>query len=53
MAHSLGLQVIAEGVEQDSQRQQLANMGCLHYQGYLFSRPLPLAAFEQWIAGRA
>jgi diguanylate cyclase (GGDEF)-like protein/PAS domain S-box-containing protein len=46
MAHSLNLDVIAEGVESDDQRQQLAHVGCLHYQGYLFGRPLPLAQFE-------
>ena len=47
LAHGMGLSVIAEGVETEEQRQFLASHGCHAYQGYLFSRPVPLAAFEQ------
>ncbi|MFT5722831.1 MAG: diguanylate cyclase (GGDEF)-like protein/PAS domain S-box-containing protein, partial [Motiliproteus sp.] len=43
---SLKYDVIAEGVETDEQRQFLLDNGCTQYQGYLFSRPLPLPAFE-------
>jgi diguanylate cyclase (GGDEF)-like protein/PAS domain S-box-containing protein len=46
MAHSLGLNVIAEGVETEEQRQLLLGSGCMHYQGYLFSKPLPNGQFE-------
>ncbi len=46
MAHNLNLDVIAEGVETEEQRQFLMSNGCVHYQGYLFSKPVPLAEFE-------
>jgi EAL domain-containing protein (putative c-di-GMP-specific phosphodiesterase class I) len=46
LAQSMGLAVIAEGVEIEAQRDFLAHLGCHAYQGYLFSRPLPLEEFE-------
>lgn len=49
LAQSLGLEVIAEGVETEPQRNFLARAGCLAYQGYFYSRPLPLAGFEEYV----
>ena len=46
MAHSLGLEVIAEGVENQAQRDALGDSGCKHFQGYLFGRPVPVEVFE-------
>ncbi len=47
MAQSLGLSVIAEGVETEAQRQFLEQHGCTTYQGYLFSKPVTLPEFEE------
>ncbi|OIN94224.1 MAG: diguanylate cyclase [Comamonadaceae bacterium CG1_02_60_18] len=46
MAQHLSLEVIAEGVETQSQQDFLAANGCTLYQGYLFGKPCPLADFE-------
>tara|TARA_R110001606_G_scaffold395664_2_gene568502 strand:- start:115783 stop:117972 length:2190 start_codon:yes stop_codon:yes gene_type:complete len=46
MAKNLDINVIAEGVETKEQRQYLFDNGCTHYQGYLFSKPVPVDMFE-------
>jgi len=46
MAAGLNLDIIAEGVETEDQRQLLHYLGCNHYQGYLFSKPVPIEQFE-------
>jgi diguanylate cyclase len=47
MAQSLGINVIAEGVETENQLQVLRALGCNQYQGYLFCPPLPAAELER------
>ena len=51
LGQSLGLSVIAEGVETEAQRDFLARHECFAYQGYLFSHPLPLTDFESFAQG--
>jgi diguanylate cyclase (GGDEF)-like protein/PAS domain S-box-containing protein len=46
MAHTLDMEVLAEGVEKHSQRKYLLQHGCKRFQGFLFSKPLPLQAFN-------
>lgn len=52
LGHSLGLIVVAEGVEQDATRDQLMEMGCDVAQGFLISRPLGRDRFDAWLAAR-
>lgn len=51
MAHELGMKVVAEGVETVEQRDLLREVGCDYGQGYLFARPLDVAAFEALLEG--
>lgn len=54
LAHSFGLQVIAEGVENEAQLAFLAAQGCDQAQGYRFARPMPAPEFARALAaGRA
>jgi diguanylate cyclase (GGDEF)-like protein/PAS domain S-box-containing protein len=50
MSQSLGLNVIAEGVETKEQCQFLLEKGCTQYQGYLFAKPVPIVQFEALLA---
>jgi diguanylate cyclase (GGDEF)-like protein/PAS domain S-box-containing protein len=52
MGQSLKLEVVAEGVETESQRQFLLAHGCVTMQGYLFARPMPADQFAAWMAER-
>jgi diguanylate cyclase (GGDEF)-like protein/PAS domain S-box-containing protein len=49
MAHSLGIKVIAEGIETECQKDMIKNMGCDFGQGYYFSRPLLAEDFEAFL----
>ncbi|MDX1756366.1 MAG: EAL domain-containing protein [Marinobacter sp.] len=53
MCHSLGYQVVAEGVEDQQTQALLAEMGCDMIQGFLLTRPLPLGELLTWLDGRA
>lgn len=53
IAHSLGMMVIAEGIETREQHDYLLARGCDLGQGYWFSKPLPMAELVPWIAGGA
>jgi diguanylate cyclase (GGDEF)-like protein len=51
LAQTLGLEVVAEGIETAAQRDFLAAAGCHYFQGNFFSRPRPLASFEEYAFG--
>ena len=50
LGHSLGLTVVAEGVETAEQRAFLASIGCFCYQGFLFAEALPIGEFNAYVA---
>ncbi len=50
LAHTLGMEVVAEGVETIEQLQSLEKLKCNQAQGFLISQPMPKSDFEKWIA---
>ena len=52
LAHSLGLRMVAEGVETIVAYTELARLGCDQAQGYFMSRPVPAAEFDHWLSTR-
>ena len=50
MARQLGLNIVAEGVEQGAQLEFLSRHGCENYQGYFFSEPIAARAFGELLA---
>jgi EAL domain-containing protein (putative c-di-GMP-specific phosphodiesterase class I) len=50
MSRSLGLEVVAEGVETQEQYELLKSFGCQIFQGYYFSKPVPAAEFEKLVS---
>ena len=53
LGHSLGLKVVAEGIETDAQCQHLAERRCDEGQGYLFSRPVSAAGFQDFLTSHS
>lgn len=49
LAQSMELKVVAEGIEQDAQQAFLMEHGCPRFQGYLYSKPLPLQEFVSFV----
>jgi EAL domain-containing protein (putative c-di-GMP-specific phosphodiesterase class I) len=49
LAHSLGLRMVAEGVEDEDTARQLGRAGCDEAQGFYFSRALPPGQLEEWL----
>src|SRR5450759_5873283 len=52
LAHSLGLRMVAEGVENDIAYTELTRLGCDQAQGYFISRPVPAAELDHWLSNR-
>ena len=50
MAKNLNMGVITEGVETQAQVEKLINLGCRNFQGFYFSRPVPVKEFERAVA---
>ncbi|HEY9879874.1 MAG TPA: EAL domain-containing protein [Leptolyngbyaceae cyanobacterium] len=53
LAHSMGMDVVAEGIETAAELERLKELGCEFGQGYLFSPPIPAQAAKQWLQNQA
>lgn len=53
LGHSLGLQIVAEGVETPAQQQWLIERGCDHLQGYLLGRPVAMEQTLEWLQAQS
>ena len=49
LADVLGIDIVAEGVETEDQRERIADIGCRYAQGYLFAAPMPVMEFRGWL----
>ncbi|MGH8679407.1 MAG: EAL domain-containing protein, partial [Burkholderiales bacterium] len=49
VAHTLGMRIVAEGVETEAQRDILRELGCDEMQGYLIARPMSHEEFTKWL----
>ena len=47
LGHSLGFKIVAEGIETQSQMEELKQLGCDYFQGYLYSKPMDMADFKE------
>jgi diguanylate cyclase (GGDEF)-like protein/PAS domain S-box-containing protein len=52
LGHTLGLRVVAEGVETEAEAALLREAGCDELQGFLFAHPMPAAELQTWLGGR-
>jgi EAL domain-containing protein (putative c-di-GMP-specific phosphodiesterase class I) len=53
LAENFHLDVVAEGIENESQERRLREFGCQYGQGYLYAKPMRAAAFKAFLAGKA
>jgi EAL domain-containing protein (putative c-di-GMP-specific phosphodiesterase class I) len=53
LGHNLGLQTVAEGIENLSTWEQLTTLGCDSAQGYFLARPMPAEQLDQWLVDTA
>ncbi|EBX5205524.1 EAL domain-containing protein, partial [Salmonella enterica subsp. enterica serovar Typhimurium] len=53
LGQRLNIELVAEGVENQTQAQHLRQHGVQMLQGYLYAKPMPISEFPQWLAGSA